>query len=382
MHPSFIISIIILGGAAGYALPSGHLSPSKHMDWSVAIVESTIERFTPETIGDWEYTTGLYLLGQYEVYKRTRDARYLTYIEQWADRFVDDNGYTNNTFDSLDSMQAGNIFLLLHEERGDTKYETAARQIRDRLETYPRTDEGGFWHATTWAHQLWADGTFMVNPFLIRYGAAYDDSEYANHETSKQLIVYGEHLQASNGILQHAYDESRQAEWADPQTGRSAEQWCRAMGWYGLAMMDILDILPLHHPNRQHVIRNLQRFAEGVRRYQDPESGRWFQVVNKGDLEDNWTETSCSAMFTNTLSRAMKKGLLDPRYTPAMWRGYAGVLDRVQENADGLADILEICVGTNVGNLSFYLARPRVTNDLHGLGAVLLMNEQVAYGDM
>lgn len=380
MHCCLTFAIVLLAFKACYALSTRHGSSSLHKDWSVAIVESTMARFTPEAVGDWEYTTGLYLLGQYEVYQRTGDSRYLSYIQEWADRFVDDNGYTNNTFDSLDSMQAGNIFLVMHKETGEAKYKIAARQIRARLSTYPRTQDGGFWHATTWEHQLWADGTFMVNPFLIRYGAVYDDAKYANDETTKQLIVYGQHLQVGNGLLQHAYDESRLAEWANPQTGRSAEQWCRAIGWYGLAMMDILDLLPSHHPRRSHVVSNLQRFAAGVKNYQDAESGRWFQVVNKGDLDDNWTETSCSAMFTNTLSRAMEKGYIGREYKSAMLRGYAGVLDRVQENADGLTDISEICVGTNVGDLASYLSRPRATNDLHGLGAVLLMIEQVAYG--
>jgi len=37
--------------------------------------------------------------------------------------------------------------------------------------------------------------------------------------------------------------------------------------------------------------------------------------------------------------------------------------------------LTDICEGTNLGDLAFYLARKRDTNDLHGLGAFLIMNE-------
>lgn len=365
------------------ALSHSRIVLEKHTDWSVSIVESTITRHTPDDIGDWGYTTGLYLLGQYQVYKRTGDPRYLCYIQDWADRFVDDNGHLNNTLESLDSMQAGNVLLLLHKETNEPKYGKAASQIRNRLTTYPRTEDGAFWHGIPLKHQLWADGTFMVNPFLARYGAAFGDSKYTDDETTKQLIVYGDHLQVDNGLLQHAYDESRAESWANPETGLSAEQWCRAMGWYGMAMTDILEILPWHHPNRPHALHRLRKFVAGIKKYQDPKSGRWFQVVDKGDLEENWTETSCSAMFTHTISTSLDKGYIhDHRgeYKKAMERGYVGVLDRITKNSEGLTDVLEVCVGTNVGDLQWYFDRPRETNDLHGLGAVLLMNEQVAYG--
>ena len=383
MRLCHIVYVLASVAEAGYALSPSRVISERNTDWSISIVESTMARKTPDKIGGWGYISGLYMLGQYQVYKRTGDPRYLSYIQEWADRFVDDSGHLNSTLERLDSMQAGNVLLFLHKETGESRYKTAATQIRDRLKTYPRTKDHGFAHFVTREHQLWADGVFMVNPFLARYGAAYDESDYTDDETTHQLIVYGNHLQVSNGLLQHAYDEAREQVWADSETGLSAEQWCRAMGWYGMAMTDILEIIPRHHPNRRRILDKLRRFVAGVKRYQDPKSGRWFQVVNKGDLEDNWTETSCSAMFTNTISTALDRGYIRDHhgeYRKVMERGYAGVMERVQKNSEGLTDVLEICVGTDVGDLQWYLERPRATNDQHGLGAVLLMIEQVAHG--
>ena len=373
MHPHHIIYTLASAAAACHALP----------DWSVSIVESTMARHSPDNIGGWGYISGLYMLGQYQVYKRTHNPRYLSYIQSWADRFVHSDGHLNTTLDSLDSMQPANVLLLLHAETVMDKYRTAAAQVRHRLLSYPRTADGGFAHFVTREHQLWADGVFMVNPFLARYGAAYgSEGGYTDDETTSQLIIYGDYLQAGNGLLQHAYDEAREQDWADPETGLSAEQWCRAVGWYGMAVMDILDIIPREHPNRRDILDKLQRFVAGVKQYQDAETGRWFQVINRGDLDDNWTETSCSAMFTTTISKALDRGYIHDRhgeYRKVVERGYAGVLDRVQKNSEGLTDVLEICVGTDVGDLAWYLERPRATNDQHGLGAVLLMLEQVAH---
>lgn len=187
--------------------------PAAAQDWSVALIDSTMARYTPSTIGGWSYPVGLYLYGQYLTYKRTHDARYLTYIKSYVDRFVKSDGSIDQSFDSLDSMQAGRLLVILHHETSQDRYRKAAKKIRDRLDTYPRTGDGGFWHAdsSSRAHQLWADGVYMVNPFLVEYGKEFGDSAYTNDEASKQLYVYGSHLQVANGLLKHAYDESRTA---------------------------------------------------------------------------------------------------------------------------------------------------------------------------
>ncbi|KAL2210839.1 putative di-trans,poly-cis-decaprenylcistransferase [Sarocladium strictum] len=372
----------ILAGFGLVASAATASTPDHHEDWSVNIIESTMSRFTPDTIGTWEYFVSLYLMGQYVVYKRTGEERYMEYIQAWADRWFDDQGKLNLTVDSLDDIQAGNVMLIVYEETGDEKYKEAAQHIRDSFDTYPRISDGAFWHSFTFEHQIWADGTFMANPFLERWGHMFGEDDYTDNESTKQLNAYAHHLQQENGLLIHAYDESREAEWADPVTGLSEEQWCRAMGWYGFAATDLLLLLPENHPSRPELLHRLDTFLSGAKSVQDRKTGRWFQVVNRPDDEENWTETSCSAMFTYTADIALKQGWLKDKwgkYRKMVKRGLAGVLDQVRKNDEGLTDVFEIVVGTNVGNLTHYYNRPRKTNDLHGLGAVLLMNEQVVH---
>jgi unsaturated rhamnogalacturonyl hydrolase len=353
--------------------------PATAADWSVAMVDSTTARYTPDTIGGWSYPVGLYLYGQYLTYQRTQDARYLSYIKSYVDRFVKSDGSMDQGFNSLDSMQAGRLLVILHRETGEARYRKAAKKIRDRLDTFPRTSDGGFWHADTSsrAHQLWSDGVYMVNPFLVEYGKEFGDSAYANDEAAKQLYVYGRHLQVSNGLLKHAYDESKTASWADPGTGLAPEHWCRAVGWYSMAIVNVLDALPVNHVRRPQLIGILRDLAKGLEKNQDPATGRWFQVIDKGSRSDNWTETSCSSMFTYALSRGAQQGYLDAHYNSVAQRGYEGVLAKISLGSDGRTNLTDISIGTNVGDYAFYIARPRETNDFHGLGAFLIMNEQL-----
>jgi unsaturated rhamnogalacturonyl hydrolase len=225
-------------------------APAAPTDWSKALVESTMKRSTPSSFGGWGYTQGLYLWGQYLVYKRTGEEKYLTYIKNWADRFVDSSGKISNSFNNLDSMQSGNVLLALYQETHQARYKTAAAKIRKRLSTYPRTKDGGFWHGTSRAHQLWLDGTFMVLPFLVRYGNLFGDSTYANTEAVNQLLVYNSHLKSSTGLLYHAYDESGDQSWASSSGHHSPEFWCRAIGWYGMATTEVLEAIPAGQPKR------------------------------------------------------------------------------------------------------------------------------------
>jgi unsaturated rhamnogalacturonyl hydrolase len=380
-----LLVVGLVGGlVVGLAPPAGaQAAPplstqASGTDWSRAMVDSTMARFTPEALGPWSYPEGLYLYGQYLVFKRTDDPRYLAYIKAWADRFVDANGVIHNSFNSLDSMRSGTVLLLLYKETHDPRYKTAAMKIRQRLDTYPRTADGGFWHATSRQHQLWSDGVYMVLPFLAEYGIMFGDSS-TNDEVLKQLLIYASHLQMDNGLLRHAFDEARVQPWADPVTGIAPEHWCRAIGWFGMATVDVLDIVPWDNPLRDPLIAVLRKLVDAMVQFQDPVTGRWFQIVDKGQDPNNWTETSCSSMYTFTIARSVLRGYVGRFDAANAFKGYRGVLDRISLGPDGLTNLTEICIGTNVGDAAFYFARPRATNDLHGLGSFLIMNELLQY---
>src|SRR5712692_3717424 len=256
----------------------------------------------------------------------------------------------------------------------------AADNIRKTLDTYPRTKDGGFWHANTTSRQwqLWADGVFMSLPFLARYGKMFEDSTYANNEVTKQILIYYKHLNdPATGLLWHAYDESGAQPWADPMTHQSGFHWCRAIGWFGMTLIQLLELLPKNHPKRAEFLASVQQLAKAFEKYQDGKTGLWYQVVDKGNVEGNWLETSSSSMFSYMMWMGARRGYLSKNFTDVALKGYRGVLTKLSMGADGLTNLVDICEGTNVSDLAYYFARKRNVNDFHGLGAFLIMNEEL-----
>ena len=355
-------------------------APAK-TDWSVALVESTIKRYpTGESWKGWGYAKALYLYGVYLTYLRTKDPRYLEHIKSWVDIHIDDQGTINRPINSLDYMQPGNLLLILYKETKQEKYKLAAENIRKVFDTYPRTKDGGFWHANipSRAWQLWADGVFMALPFLARYGQMFADDKYANAEVVKQMLIYYRHLNdPATGLLWHAYDESGAQPWANPTTHQSAFHWGRAFGWYAMTLILLLEILPRDQPQRGELIKIMQQLAKAFERYQDRKTGLWYQVVDKGETDGNWHETSSSSMYTYMLWMGVKRGYLPKHYQSVAQKGYRGVLAKMSLGVDGLTNLIDISEGTNVGDLAYYFARKRNVNDFHGLGAFLIMNEEL-----
>lgn len=374
---------VALQAARAFPQDSGH-RPShsaEKTDWSVAMVESTMKRYpTADSLKGWGYAKSLYLYGVYLVYLRTHDKRYLDHIQSWIDLHIDEKGAINRPINALDYMLPGNLLLILYKETKQEKYKLAADNIRKVFNNYPRTKDGGFWHADTQSRQwqLWADGVFMSLPFLARYGQMFGDDAYANDEVTKQLLIYYQHLNdPATGLLWHAYDESGAQAWANPKTHTSAYHWCRAIGWFGMTLIQILDILPKNHPKRNDLIRIVQQLAGAYEKYQDPKTGLWYQVVDKGEVEGNWLETSSSSMYSYMLWMGVKRGYLAKRYQAVAQKGYQGVLTKLSKDTDGRTNLIDICEGTNVSDLAYYFARKRNVNDFHGLGAFLIMNEEL-----
>jgi unsaturated rhamnogalacturonyl hydrolase len=365
--------------------------PAPATDWSKAVVESTLKRFpTAQDMGSWGYAKALYLYGSYLVWLRTRDKRYLQYIKDWVDTHVDDEGNLFNTdrngkrteirVTNLDSMYPGNLLLLLHKETKEVKYKLAADKIRKTFDTYKRTSDGGFWHAQNPSRQwqLWADGVWMSLPFLVHYGQMFGDSPYANSEATKQMLIYYKHLNdPATGLLWHAYDESGAQTWADKQTHQSGFHWGRAFGWYAMTLIELLEIMPKNQPERAQLIAIINQLAKAFEKYQDAKTGLWYQVVDKGGVEGNWQETSCSSMYSYMMWMGVKRGYLPKHYQSVALKGYRGVLSKLSLGADGLTSLIDVSEGTNVGDLAYYFGRKRSENDFHGLGAFLIMNEQL-----
>lgn len=222
-------------------------------------------------------------------------------------------------------------------------------------------------------NQMWLDGLYMAGPLSVQYGLMENKREYIEL-IHRQLMLMWENIRdEKTGLLLHAWDESREAEWADPITGCSPEIWGRAVGWYLVASADMSEMLSDDEPLKKDFTYCAVKLAQAIINFQDKESGLWYQVVDKGDREDNWVETSCSCLFVYGISNLLRRGLLDKKYTETADKGYNGIINNQIEVTKNKLIVKDICIGTGVGDYKHYINRPRTDNDLHGTGAFILM---------
>ena len=336
--------------------------------WSVAAAETVMARwpdFTKAYFNAWTYVNGYELCGFEKLWRATGGEKYFDYAKRYIDKCVDADGnfrYVVNakgqinkpSFNNLDNMMTGTTLVWLYEETKEARYKIAAEKIRRALDDYPRNRDGGFWHNKRMAGQMWIDGIFMGEMFLLRYGKSIGDTDYCWDEVTKQITVFAKRAQRDDtGLYLHAIYEPGHTNygprWADKTTGLAPEVWSEGLGWYALVVVEALVDLPKIHPRRVEVEDVLRRLAAGLKRTQDAKTGRWFDVVDKGDRLDNWTDNSGSAMFTYALARGIELGLLDKtEYEPVVQDGYRGITANAKTNEQGLVDVYSACDGEGV----------------------------------
>ncbi len=344
----------------------------------------------------WDYELGLYLKSLEQLWRQTGNGDYFRYIRKQMDLYVQDDGsirtYRQDLY-NIDHVAPGRAALLLWQETGKEKYRIAAQQLREQLARHPRTHEGGFWHKKRYPWQMWLDGLYMGEPFYAEYSLLFGEPQNFD-DIANQFIWMESHARdPQTGLLYHAWDESREQAWANKATGQSPHFWGRAMGWYAMALVDVLDYLPADHPKRGELVSILQRLATAVIKVQDPKSGVWYQVLDKAGEPGNYREASASCMFTYALLKGIRLGYLDTPCLDAGKKAYAGILKEfmVQET-DGSWHLDKVCsvagLGGNPyrdGSYQYYISEPVRRDDLKGAGPFILASlemERMAYAWM
>src|SRR5262249_43952551 len=158
--------------------------------------------------------------------------------------------------------------------------------------------------------------------FYAQYAAMFHEPADFD-DIAHQFVLIEEHTRdPKTGLLYHAWDESKQEAWANKTTGVSPNFWARAMGWYAMALVDTLPYFPKDHPGRKSLIATLNRFAVAVTRFQDRDTGLWYQVMDKPKAPGNYYESSAACMFTYALAKGVRLGYLDQKYQQNASRAY------------------------------------------------------------
>lgn len=356
--------------------------------WSEKMALSIMKRhpeayqIDEKTAPKWDYVHGLVLYSFQKLYQKTNDKKYFDYVKNYADATIDSLGnvqsYQYDNF-NIDMIAAGNILFDLYETTADERYLKVMQQLRNQLKNQPRTQSGGFWHKKIYPNQMWLDGLYMGTPFYTHYTTQFENGKDLDDVANQFKIIQANATDATTGLLYHGWDESKQMPWANKTTGCSPNFWSRSMGWYMMALVDVLDFFPKEHPRHKELVNYLNQIAKSIIKQQD-QSGLWYQVTDKGSSVGNYIESSASSMFIYALAKGANKGYLPKKYFKIANKAFDALIkDLIKTDADGQIHITQACAVAGLGgkpyrdgSYSYYINERKKDDDPKATGPFIL----------
>ena len=353
---------------------------------SVRMVRSEIKRAPQATFLDgqeggykWNYTTGLELRSFLDVSRAYAIPEFDAYVRAWYDGVLDGDGNIGGKYDrekfNLDHICPARTLITLNQSTPDPRYAAAVETARGQLREQPRTQAGAFWHKKVYPGQVWLDGLYMAEPFYAAYASAnHEDSAF--DDIALQFRVAAEKtFDPATGLWRHAWDETKSMFWADPMTGQSAHAWGRALGWYTMALTEVLPFFPEDHPGKVELQGILEQILATLPKYADPETGMWYQVLDCPGREGNYQESTCSAMFTYAYLKAARMGWAVPESVDPRALYDSLVKTFIREDADGTLNLTQCCAVAGLGGkenrsgtFEYYIHEKIIENDPKGIG--------------
>lgn len=337
----------------------------------------------------WNYIDGCMITACLSLYKTTGDEKFLKFSKKFLDYFVKNGGvietYSVEEY-NLDNINQGKNLFTLYDLTGKQRYRDAIETIRSQLATQPRTREGNFWHKKIYPWQVWLDGTYMAQPFYMEYETRYNGMRGCLDSYRQFMNVKKYMKDPVTGLYYHGYDESRQMYWANPETGCSPNFWLRAMGWFLVAMVDVLERMDeqLYFEYRA-IMSMFKDAAEAMLAFQDAETGMFWQVIDKPGIPGNYLESSGTALFAYAVLKGVRLGYLPKRFAAYGEKAFYGTCDKyLGVSADGKLQLSGICLVAGLGgathrdgSLEYYFSEPVVENDAKGVGPLLLAYTEI-----
>ena len=327
----------------------------------------------------WNYEMGVVLTGIQKLWEATHEEKYLLYIKKIIDHFINEDGsirtYNLEEY-NFDNIPAGRQLLFLHQVYKEEKYIKAADLLRKQLAWQPRNKVGGFWHKLKYPYQMWLDGLYMAAPFYANHSAINKQTKDFDDIINQFVWMEKYSRDSATGLLSHGWDESHLQQWADSKTGKSPEFWNRAMGWYLMGLVDVLDYIPRDHPRRGELLQIVNRLVTAILRFQDKPTGVWWQITNKANQEGNYLESSGTAMFVYGMAKSINKGYISQTYKPDVMKAYNGMIKEfVVKDSIGNVHYINAVSGAGLGgnpyrsgSYLYYVSEPKRDDDLKAIG--------------
>lgn len=355
-----------------------------------------IEKIKSGEPSTWNYIDGCMIKAILDLYAIKGDKKFLDFADEFIDYFVQEDG-SIQSYDpaelNIDNVNAGKTLFELYKLTGKEKYRKAIETIYTQVKNQPRTKEGNFWHKLIYPYQVWLDGAYMGQPFYMQYEVEYNDCKNCQDSYNQLMNIYKLLRDEKTGLYYHGYDSSRLSFWCDKETGLSKNFWLRALGWYSMALVDTISVMPDHmEQEKKNLASNYKELIDAMLKYQSP-NGMWYQVVDKADQVDkngkkNYLETSGSSIFAFSIMKAVRMGILDESYFKYGEKAFNGVCDTYLSEKDGELQLDGICLVAGLGpqnnrrrdgSFEYYLDEPIVSNDAKGVAPLVLAYIEILY---
>ena len=336
----------------------------------------------------WNYIDGCMITSLLEIEKITGDKKYFDFAESFIDYYVGEDGkilgYDMEKY-NLDDVNEGRVLFELYERTGKEKYLLALKEQHLHLTKQPRTCTGNFWHKLIYPNQIWLDGIYMAQVFSALYARKFGGEDYS--DITKQIKNVKKYMfDGQKGLYYHGMDCSRSAFWADKETGLSRSFWLRSVGWFSVALADIIEIVTDESAKRE-MSEIFAELMNSVISYRDADSGLYWQVVDKGGVPGNYLETSGSCMMAYAQLKGARLGVLPKEFARLGRETFDGVCKKYLTATDGgELNLGGICLVAGLGpennrrrdgSFEYYISEPVVENDAKGVAPFVLCYTEI-----
>ncbi|MFV8359971.1 glycoside hydrolase family 88/105 protein [Flavobacterium sp. LS1P3] len=355
---------------------------SERMALSIMMQHKESYMIDDATTPKWDYVHGLVLTSFNELNKKHPNQKYSAYSKTYVDKLVQEDGvidtYKLDTY-NIDMVVAGRLLFDLYATTKESKYLKALQTLRKQIEEQPRTVSGGFWHKKIYPNQMWLDGLYMGEPFYAQYTVIFEDGKYLDDVAKQFELIQKNARDSKTGLFYHGWDESKQMLWANKITGTSPNFWSRSLGWYAMALVDVLDYFPKNHPKQKELVSYLNQLANTLVKFQD-KSGLWYQVTDKGAVGGNYLEASGTVMFTYAFAKGVNKGYLPKKFKTAAKKAFSGITKHlIKVGQNGELTITQACAVAGLGgnpyrdgSFEYYVNERKKDNDPKATGPFIL----------
>ncbi|MEI7027100.1 glycoside hydrolase family 88/105 protein [Paenibacillus sp. y28] len=339
----------------------------------------------------WHYIECCIMKSYLDSYEQTGNEEDYLFVKSFIDRLYNEDGIIpeiNPDYYSIDQIRMASLLFALYKKENDPKYKRVLDQIYGQLDSYPRTKSGSFWHKENYPFQVWLDGLYMGQPFYVQYIKEFVDNKDYSDTLNQFENVRNDIYHEQKRLYSHAYDESREMFWCDKETGQSPQVWGRAVGWFVMALVDVLELLEGEETETETCQRLLKEAIDDMLPHQHS-SGMWYQVVDYPNGPDNYLESSGTLMLAYGILKGVRLGYLSADYAVHGKAAFDGTLQQVLREENGQVLLGGICrsagLGRNPdtgivrdGSYEYYVKGEKVVdNNGHGVAPLLMAYNEI-----